>query len=478
VTLSTGFVLLSLLRKHQAPWQVGLSTALGVLIGCTPAFGLHTLIALFAALLFRLNAVYLVLGSNISIPPVAPVLALLSMGVGSWLTGGELGAVSASSLYAWALGSLVVGAVLGTLIGTLAYLLAKRVQRGEPRRNNWSGKSRGAKLGFDILKWVLRNLGLKTGYAILSLIVVPYFFCFAPRARRAAGEYWRIVKPDSTAWQRVGLTLRHLYRFGQILMDRAFVLSRKDHGFVAQAHGKENIATLTNHERGAILLTAHVGGWDLAASVLAERALSQPVHMVQFEAEGLTFNKVIGNPAERSLRIVDSSDKQPIFALHKLLADRQNLGLMGDRPISNRYELVRFFGLLAPFDVTPYRLAAATGVPLLPVFGFKGAGRSYDLYAETTQLLSYPKGVDRALVCQQWAQQFALLLEAQLRKYPEQWFNFYPFWSSPPTLPVELDAGSSRNQWLEELTHCEPEAPRPASLAVAWEPDRRAIGAN
>ena len=54
---------------------------------------------------------------------------------------------------------------------------------------------------------------------------------------------------------------------------------------------------------------------------------------------------------------------------------------MGDRPLADRFELIPFLGKLAPFDVTAFRVAAATHVPLLFTFGFKGKGDQYDFFA-------------------------------------------------------------------------------------------------
>ena len=129
--LNTVLVVVSLLRTHCEPKQIGLAVGTGVLVGCTPFFGFHTPIAAFLAFVFRFNAAYLWLGTQISIPPLAPFIALASMRLGSWLTGQSPEGAAAFS-WNWLLGSLGVGAVLGLLAGLGSYAIARKVQLSRP----------------------------------------------------------------------------------------------------------------------------------------------------------------------------------------------------------------------------------------------------------------------------------------------------------------------------------------------------------
>ena len=65
----------------------------------------------------------------------------------------------------------------------------------------------------------------------------------------------------------------------------------------------------------------------------------------------------------------------------------------------------------------------------------------------------------------EWGQNFARELESMVKKYPEQWFNFFPFWSTPPTPPEGVKASSVRNYSKEELSK-----PRAATLGLAAAP--------
>ncbi len=127
-------------REHTSPHRLAIAVAVGVLIGCSPFFGFHALIALGSGKLLRLNLAAVVAGSNISLPFVAPVLVFASVQTGhralhgAWvpLDVQALGLQAAERLFAaWLLGAGMVGAALGTLCGALTYVVVVRVRARE-----------------------------------------------------------------------------------------------------------------------------------------------------------------------------------------------------------------------------------------------------------------------------------------------------------------------------------------------------------
>ncbi|MEW6534570.1 MAG: DUF2062 domain-containing protein [Candidatus Auribacterota bacterium] len=79
-----GRLIISLLRKNSSPHQIALGGSIGVFIGCTPLYGLHTVIALVIVLLIpRINKAAVLLGTAVSLPPFMPVVAWASLKTGS-----------------------------------------------------------------------------------------------------------------------------------------------------------------------------------------------------------------------------------------------------------------------------------------------------------------------------------------------------------------------------------------------------------
>lgn len=83
--------LLAVLHLDDAPWKIALGLAVGVFIGCTPFYGLHTLMAIVVAFLLRLNKVSTVTGAWFNLPWFAPFVYGISLKIGEFILSGGQG---------------------------------------------------------------------------------------------------------------------------------------------------------------------------------------------------------------------------------------------------------------------------------------------------------------------------------------------------------------------------------------------------
>lgn len=133
--LHAGFMHLA--RAHATPPRLAVAVALGVLVGCSPFYGLHALIGLALGKLLRLNLVAVFAGTNISVPFVAPFLVFASVQTGHRLLHGRWVSLGVDGLTlevagrlfaAWLLGAGLVGAALGIVSGAVTYVVVVRVR--------------------------------------------------------------------------------------------------------------------------------------------------------------------------------------------------------------------------------------------------------------------------------------------------------------------------------------------------------------
>ena len=82
---------MAVLHLDDAPWKIALGLAVGVFISCTPFYGLHTVIAIVAAVLLRLNKASTITGTWFNLPWVAPFLYSFSLKVGEFILSGGRG---------------------------------------------------------------------------------------------------------------------------------------------------------------------------------------------------------------------------------------------------------------------------------------------------------------------------------------------------------------------------------------------------
>lgn len=80
----------AVLHLDESPSRLATGLAVGVFIGVTPLYGLHTLLALAVAFVFRLNKAATVTGAWINLPWFAPFVYGFSLKLGEAILAGDL----------------------------------------------------------------------------------------------------------------------------------------------------------------------------------------------------------------------------------------------------------------------------------------------------------------------------------------------------------------------------------------------------
>ena len=123
-----------------------------------------------------------------------------------------------------------------------------------------------------------------------------------------------------------------------------------------------------------------------------------------------------------------------VMQMTEALLRGEIVAMMGDRTFGDEQNTVtaQFLGGPVAFPVTPYRLASATGCPVVVLTAPKVDSSSYQL--RLTKVIEVPPGVGHcfAQAYARYAQQFADCLEEFVREFPWQFYNFYDLWSGQP----------------------------------------------
>lgn len=124
--------------EGESPGRQAGAVGVGVLIGCSPFYGLHLALCIVFARLFRLNQILTYLAAHISLPGVWPLLVLGELQVGRLLRGKNLLSLRPADLRQmdpWQfgadllLGSAVVGAALAAAFALPTYWISRRRQK-------------------------------------------------------------------------------------------------------------------------------------------------------------------------------------------------------------------------------------------------------------------------------------------------------------------------------------------------------------
>lgn len=175
--------------------------------------------------------------------------------------------------------------------------------------------------------------------------------------------------------------------------------------------------------RGLVVITAHVGNWELAGRLLAGR-LARPVNVVVAPEADPGVERMLRGGAV-PVRFVVRRDPLSVLPLVPALRRGEVVAMQADRALGGRGDVAApFFGAEALFPAGPFRLARAAGVDVVPAFCLLGPDRRY------TIALGAPISPARDgehLALSRWV----ALLEATVSARPEQWFNFFDVWSPP-----------------------------------------------
>ena len=186
------------------------------------------------------------------------------------------------------------------------------------------------------------------------------------------------------------------------------------------------LARSRRNGRGFLLVTGHVGNWEMGAVTLRAHRLTpavvgQPELDKNVQAMRLQLRSRLG---VESIDI--GSSMATAFKVRAGVDRGRAIALLVDRAYPEDQVIVPFFGRPTPFLRSPALLARFCGCDVLPGFFLRAADGSY------SNVWGEPLAADPALSPEEDAVRImtrvASDLEKVIRAHPTQWFNFYRFW--------------------------------------------------
>jgi glycosyltransferase involved in cell wall biosynthesis len=116
------------MRAGTSNTELATAFAVGIFVGLTPFYFVQTILAIYLARRLHLNVIAAVIGSQISIPPLAPLWFLLSYGTGNLLLHGEWITLDASAFSRRALPTLFLGStIIAFTTAAIGLVLARQI---------------------------------------------------------------------------------------------------------------------------------------------------------------------------------------------------------------------------------------------------------------------------------------------------------------------------------------------------------------
>jgi KDO2-lipid IV(A) lauroyltransferase len=214
-----------------------------------------------------------------------------------------------------------------------------------------------------------------------------------------------------------------------ILFEIGWMHRAPAHGLTGRVRleGLENLRRAYKDGRGVLILTGHLGNWEILAN--AAGLLGFPLNVVyrpmDFLPLDLFFRNLRGRFGARLLS-KRSAARDILRALHR----RELVGILLDQNAGRRAGVfVDFFGKPACTNRGLALMAQRTGAPVVPMFLVR-EGDAYRMIAAPP--VQWVRTGDRSRDIRVNTRRYNQVLESFIRRYPEQWFWVHRRWKTRP----------------------------------------------
>ncbi len=265
-------------------------------------------------------------------------------------------------------------------------------------------------------------------HPFLIFISTLIFLVVAAPARRSVVQHLGIILPGSSRILNYLRAFRVFQNFAWTLTDAAAhrLLKTPFTYEVEENHFLGQLATAD----GGIVLTAHMGNYDLGAAIFVEK-FHREIRIVRApEPDALTaqhMGQSIERSADGAVKVDYNTDGKSLsFDLLNALRRGEIISIQGDRAIGEVAQSpVTMFGRTALLPTGPFVLALASQVRIFPLFVIRSGYRRYRIVAREPILClrsGRPRDEEIAAAMQQWAD----VLASMIASHWPQWHAFTP----------------------------------------------------
>lgn len=277
----------------------------------------------------------------------------------------------------------------------------------------------------QLLRWAVVNVPYWCEAVILGFWAM-LFLLWGP-GRRGVMANLAAILPGSWALTNFFRVYRVMWNFAWTIDDNVRFKELHvvpDWEFV----GREHFERMRNEPDGAIILTAHMGSYDLGAHLFAQISKRQIVMVRAPEIDPQTHRYEDARRGVPESLKVDFSTRANELAIDLLHALQRGeiIAIQGDRVTPGLSTLpATLFGKKTLLPAGPFALSMAARVPIYPLFIVRLGRRSYRLIVGAP--FSVERARDRAAGFERAVRRWTHDLEPVVREAWFQWYAFAPF---------------------------------------------------
>ncbi len=262
-----------------------------------------------------------------------------------------------------------------------------------------------------IIFWILAGLShilpFKLAVFITERIADFMYFTFYAHGKRNWEANVKKIKKNLTKFDLRRLSAKNFRNFAKFIYEFLILPRFNKKENLERYLEVKNIELLDDalKEGGAIVLTAHLGNWELGATMLSVYGYSPLVIAYPWVNEGM--KRFYRRRREKAgMRVVYLDE--PMLCVFKQLKKGGVVATLGDRDYTGTGDFFEFFGIKTRFPTGIFKIAEKTGAKVLPAFCVR-EGDNYKVYFE--------KPVDNPV---DWIKIFEMYVD----RYLTQWYLY------------------------------------------------------
>ena len=247
-------------------------------------------------------------------------------------------------------------------------------------------------------------------------------FWFSSRDREAVIRNLRQITGRTDDLTQEGLKV--FLNFGRYLIDFFLMYRTVDHDFVKKEVtliGRQHVDTVAAHGKGGIMLTAHIGNWEMGAAVMDK--LGFPVTVIALPHKNPKVNLLFNRQREAHGATVVPTNTAVRRCLGALRQGKF-IAVLGDRDFGSFGEPLDFFGRKTLIPKGAAFFSCRTGAPIIPCFLMPLGNGRFSMCFEDP--IFPPAGGGDAAVLD-LMRRYVVVIERKIKEDPTQWLMFREF---------------------------------------------------
>ena len=190
--------------------------------------------------------------------------------------------------------------------------------------------------------------------------------------------------------------------------------------------GEEVIRKALNAGKGIILLTAHLGNWELGGLFFSYKGIPINVITAQDEIKGVAEIRENSRKTRNIKTITIKKDSLFFIDIVNALLGNEIVAMLIDRYEGQRGVKVDFFGKPTFFPIGPVQLAKSTGAAIIPAFIVSDDQGKYTAIADSIVEMEFTDNTEEDI--RKNTEKLVRIFEQYILKYSDQWYNFTNLW--------------------------------------------------